>query len=75
MPQVKPEIEAFARIRVVGVGGSGNKKGVDGGAGVSGPLGLEEPYETRVSVGVALVATGKTSVVSPYSPSKPSSFV
>ena len=24
MPQVKPEIEAFARIRVVGVGGSGN---------------------------------------------------
>ncbi len=24
MPQVKPEVEAFARIRVVGVGGSGN---------------------------------------------------
>src|SRR5581483_9348934 len=24
MPQVQPEIEAFARIRVVGVGGSGN---------------------------------------------------
>lgn len=24
MPQIKPEIEAFARIRVVGVGGSGN---------------------------------------------------
>src|SRR5271167_4962352 len=24
MPQVQPEVEAFARIRVVGVGGSGN---------------------------------------------------
>ncbi len=24
MPQIKPEVEAFARIRVVGVGGSGN---------------------------------------------------